>query len=242
MAGRRVLVPEVEVRSLPPQPHAKAVSAPRGSRRALPAGSVDPDSNYTGRATATAALNANTGAIETYSSRGPVQLGSTTTCPRNAVGPCIGVAGGALTSTSSPNWAAADGVQISGAGDFGQPCAAGACFFGTSAAAPHAAACDALLRDALNSPAAAAAINDRTPGGNRDRPPAGRRGQSHRRRAARLLAAVSDQLRDFETRRAHAGRCRMLVFELALGRRENRYALRNFSVTIARQATGRRRF
>ena len=45
------------------------------------AGSLNPDSNYTGLATSAAALNANTMLIEGFSSGGPVQLGLTTTCP-----------------------------------------------------------------------------------------------------------------------------------------------------------------
>jgi uncharacterized repeat protein (TIGR01451 family) len=104
------------------------------------AGSLNPDSNYTGQATSSAALFATNGAIEGFSSGGPVQLGSTTICPGGAAGPCTGVAGGGLTSTAGPTWAAADGVQVTGVGGFGSP------FFGTSAAAPHAAACDALVR------------------------------------------------------------------------------------------------
>jgi PKD domain/Subtilase family len=124
------------------------------------AGSLNPDSNYTGLATSTAALNANSGNLENFSSGGPVQLGSTTTCPGGAAGPCTGVAGGGLTSTGGPTWAAADAVQISGAGGFGVACGALTCFNGTSAAAPHAAACDALLRDELNQPGAAPATTN----------------------------------------------------------------------------------
>ncbi len=104
------------------------------------AGSLNPDSNYTGLATSSAALNALNGAIEPYSSGGPAQLGSTTTCPGGAAGPCAGVAGGGLTSSPGPTWAAADNVQVTGVGGFGSP------FTGTSAAAPHAAACEALVR------------------------------------------------------------------------------------------------
>ena len=104
------------------------------------AGSLNPDSNYTGLATSSAALNAVSGNLEPFSSGGPVQLGSTTICPGGAAGPCNGVAGGGLVSSPGPTWAAADGVTVTGVGGFGSP------FFGTSAAAPHAAACDALVR------------------------------------------------------------------------------------------------
>ncbi len=105
------------------------------------AGSLNPDSNYTnGLATSSAALNALNGNIEGFSSGGPVQLGSTTTCPGGGAGPCAGVAGGGLTSSPGPTWAAADNVQVTGVGGFGSP------FTGTSAAAPHAAACEALIR------------------------------------------------------------------------------------------------
>ena len=61
-----------------------------------------------------------------------------------------GVAG-ANQTVGGPTWAAADNVSVSGVGGFGSP------FTGTSAAAPHAAGCDALVRDELNSPNAATA-------------------------------------------------------------------------------------
>ena len=120
------------------------------------AGSLNPDSNYTGPASSSAAVDAQNvtaglGALEGFSAAGPVQLGVTTQCPGGTAGPCAGVAGGATTPALDPAWAAADDVAVSGAGGFGTP------FFGTSAAAPHAAACDALLRDALGTPAAATA-------------------------------------------------------------------------------------
>ena len=121
------------------------------------AGSLSSDSNYTRLATAAAAVNGITGAIEPSSGGGPVQLGLTTTCPGNAAGPCTGVAGPGITVTNGrPNWAAADGVSVSGVGDFDSP------FFGTSASAPHAAGCDALVRDSMGVPASPVApINNR---------------------------------------------------------------------------------
>lgn len=121
------------------------------------AGSLNPDSNYIGLASSSAAYLVTTSALAATSSRGPVQLGSTTICPGGAAGPCVGVAGSGLTSFPGPTWTAAAGVSVSGAGGFGSgTCPAvnpGDCrFFGTSAAAPHAAACDALVRDALANP------------------------------------------------------------------------------------------
>ena len=107
------------------------------------AGSLNPDSNYTGLATSAAALDAqNAGALEGFSSGGPVQLITTTQCPGGAAGPCTGAAGASATS-GAPTWSAADNVSVSGVGGFGSP------FTGTSAAAPHAAGCDALLRSEL---------------------------------------------------------------------------------------------
>lgn len=122
------------------------------------AGSLNPDSNYIGLATSSAAINATSGLLEGFSSGGPVQLGLTTLW-NGAGNP--GIAGAAPVATPAPNWTAADGTSISGAGGFGSvviscPTATqgGCLFFGTSAAAPHAAGCDALVRDAFNNPAA----------------------------------------------------------------------------------------
>jgi uncharacterized repeat protein (TIGR01451 family) len=148
------------------------------------AGSLNPDANYTGLATSAAAANAGAStnpanvAIEGFSSGGPVQLLLTTVCP-GGVYPCPGnaVAGPAGQTFGAPNWTAADGVAVSGAGGFG----AGTCpavnqgdcrFFGTSAATPHAAACDALIRS--NVPGIGiAAINNRLAVSSIDRGPAG---------------------------------------------------------------------
>ncbi|MPY99823.1 MAG: hypothetical protein GEU97_17880 [Actinophytocola sp.] len=112
------------------------------------AGSLNPDANYTGLASSSAALNAQAaGALENFSSGGPAQLVTTTQCAGGGAGPCTGVAGSSTTATA-PTWSAADNVSVSGVGGFGSP------FAGTSAAAPHAAGCDALLRDELNDAAA----------------------------------------------------------------------------------------
>ena len=59
-------------------------------------------------------------------------------------------------TAAGPTWAAADNVYVSGVGGFGSP------FTGTSAAAPHAAGCDALVRDELNGNAAAPTATART--------------------------------------------------------------------------------
>jgi hypothetical protein len=128
------------------------------------AGSLNPDANYTGLATSSAAANSGPSGgstdpglapLEGFSSGGPVILESTTVCAGGSY-PCPGssVAGPAPTSRGAPTWTAADGVTVSGAGGFGSgTCPAvnnGDClFFGTSAAAPHAAGCDALTRQAL---------------------------------------------------------------------------------------------
>jgi Subtilase family len=124
------------------------------------AGSLNPDSNYLGWATSAGAVGADlstdpkTIPLEAYSAAGPVQIGVTTRCPHNAAGPCQGVAGSGFSSYQAPQWAAADGVSVSGVGGFGSgTCPAvtqGDCrFYGTSAAAPSAAGVAAVMRQGL---------------------------------------------------------------------------------------------
>jgi hypothetical protein len=136
-------------------------------------GSLNPDSNYTGLATTSAAVDAAassdlaTVALEPYSAGGPVQLFSTTVCP--GAYPCPGgsVAGAAATTASAPTWSAADDVDVSGVGGFGSP------FSGTSAAAPHAAACEALLRDHVGGTPAVSQMRARLAATAVDRGPSG---------------------------------------------------------------------
>lgn len=148
-------------------------------------GSLNPDANYTGLATSAAAAFAGgstdptTVGLEGFSSGGPVLLRLTTVCPGN-VYPCPGggVAGPADVTTGAPQWTAADGVSISGVGGFGSgTCPAvnqGDCrFFGTSASAPHAAACDALVRQNMGALATVTAVNGRLAAAAVDRGPAG---------------------------------------------------------------------
>ncbi len=113
-------------------------------------GSLDPEVNFTGQAYSVAAINQG-GPIETFTGGGPVQIRTTTQCPNGGTGTCTGVAGPAASTFASPAFGAADGVSVTGAGTFGTT------FFGTSAASPHSAACDALVRDAINSPNASVA-------------------------------------------------------------------------------------
>jgi subtilase family protein len=127
------------------------------------AGSLNPDSNYTALATSAGAVNATTGELEPYSAGGPVILLTTTRCPEGGLGPCVGVPGPPAVIAGAPHWATADDIAISGVGGFGRgTCPAvnpGDCrLLGTSASAPHAAACDALVRQALENPAASVGL------------------------------------------------------------------------------------
>jgi hypothetical protein len=123
------------------------------------AGSLNPDSNYLGFATSAGAVNASvstdpaTVPLEPYSAAGPVQVGVTTQCQSGKAGPCQGRPAADFKTFAAPNWAASDGVSVSGAGGFGSgTCPTtvnGQCrFYGTSAAAPSAAGVAALVRQA----------------------------------------------------------------------------------------------
>jgi len=117
-------------------------------------GSLDPQNNFTGLGFSVGAANAGVGTpgaavLEGFSGGGPIRFESTTVCPGGTAGPCTGVAGPAAVTAIAPTWSAADGTAVTGVG-FGTP------FFGTSAAAPHSAACDALVRQSVgvNTPVA----------------------------------------------------------------------------------------
>ncbi len=114
-------------------------------------GSIDPDNNFTsGLPAAAAAVDAATGQMEPYSAGGPVDLFTTTGCPAGTTKAedeeCPATPGTNLGTFPGPAWTAADNVAVSGAGGFTTP------FRGTSAAAPHAAGCDALVRQAIGHP------------------------------------------------------------------------------------------
>jgi hypothetical protein len=142
------------------------------------AGSNDPDKNYTGQAWAIGAVNAATGNLEGFSSAGPVDLRLTTVCPGAYPCPAGGVAGPAAQQFQGLDFLGADGTSVSGVGGFGS----GTCpavnptdcaFFGTSAAAPHTAGCDALVRQLVGANAAPATVRQRLASTAVDFPPTG---------------------------------------------------------------------
>ena len=162
----------------PGHPH----PGPALARRASPvdtttrAGSLNPDSNYTGLAFSVGAVNAVSGALEEFSSAGPVDLVLTTVCPGNSYPCAAGVAGPAAQQFQGLDFLGADGVSVSGEGFFGQgTCPSvipGDCrFYGTSAAAPHTAACDAIVRQLIGTNAEPATIRARLASTASDFPP-----------------------------------------------------------------------
>ena len=142
------------------------------------AGSNDPDKNYTGLAFSVGAVNAVSGALEEFSSAGPVDLVLTTVCPGNSYPCAAGVAGPAAQQFQGLDFLGADGVSVSGEGFFGQgTCPSvipGDCrFYGTSAAAPHTAACDAIVRQLIGTNGEPATIRARLASTAADFPPTG---------------------------------------------------------------------
>jgi len=114
------------------------------------AASIDGVANFTsGLAAASGAVFNNV--LEPFSSQGPVEIRTTTDCAPGTVkaplDPCDGVAGPATRTFISPAWVTPDRVPVSGVGGFPTV------FGGTSASAPRAAGCDALIRQAVGSPA-----------------------------------------------------------------------------------------
>lgn len=145
------------------------------------AGSNDPDKNYTGLAYVIGAVNAGSGLLEGFSSAGPVDLTLTTVCP-GGVYPCGAGVAGPSSTYQGMDFLGADGTSVSGVGGFGSgTCPAGdpgqgdCLFFGTSAAAPHTAACDALVRSlpSFGADAAPATVRARLAATAQDFPPAG---------------------------------------------------------------------
>ncbi|HEX8770588.1 MAG TPA: hypothetical protein VF711_07465, partial [Acidimicrobiales bacterium] len=133
------------------------------------ASSINPNNNFTsGLPVAVGAIDAATVQLEPYSGAGPVELGSTTTCPDDGPGPCTGVAGPPLVPVGAPALSGLDNVAVSGAGGFPNP------FLGTSAAVPHAGGCDALVRQAIGAATAPnVIIRDRLTASARDIAPPG---------------------------------------------------------------------
>jgi subtilase family protein/HYR domain-containing protein len=128
------------------------------------AGSNDPDKNYTGLAWSIGAVNVGSGTLEGFSSAGPVDLTLTTVCP--GAYPCGAGVAGTGQQFQGLDFLGADGTSVSGVGNFGSgTCPAvnqGDCrFFGTSAAAPHTAGCDALVRQLVGVNAAPDTIRAR---------------------------------------------------------------------------------
>ncbi len=123
-------------------------------------GSLDPNNNFTsGLPGAVAAADAATGQVESFSAGGPVDLFTTTGCPPDTAKTedqeCPATPGKTVGSFPGPAWTAVDDVAVSGAGGFSTP------FLGTSAAAPHAAGCDALVRQAIGHDAPVEAVHER---------------------------------------------------------------------------------
>ncbi|MGI8776056.1 MAG: hypothetical protein ACR2LJ_01380 [Acidimicrobiales bacterium] len=143
--------PAVSPPATPPTLDLRWVGAAAAVDPPTRAGSLDPVDNFTsGLPAAAAAVDAATGQIEPFSGGGPVTLFTTTGCPagttKAADQECPLSPGTNVGTFPGPAWAAADDVAVSGAGGLHSP------FRGTSAAGPHAAGCDALVRQAIGRP------------------------------------------------------------------------------------------
>jgi hypothetical protein len=113
------------------------------------AGSLNPNVNFTASATSVAAADVQSSrdpsrvSLQKSSGAGPVVLENTTICPDHQY-PCLkGIRGREYFKGGGPSWTAAEDVDVSAASHYPNP------FIGTSAAVPHAAGCEALVRQQL---------------------------------------------------------------------------------------------
>jgi Subtilase family len=133
------------------QPRFLHLNANRGRMSIVTAGTTHGHSTVTGNGSFGVAATSAGGAfpqafgpgslVETFSSDGPRHIFFAANGAPLTSGPGNLLAAGGLV-LQKPDFTAADGVSVTGVGGFGSP------FFGTSAAAPHAAAIAALVKSA----------------------------------------------------------------------------------------------